>query len=260
MLRPMGTTNVNPINGVPFGQEKTREDCLARAAWEYDQASRLRAAQRPVGYQALVEGHERAARAYERLAEERPSASRPTVSPRTPLQEKMRKKSQKGRAHARRARSASSPDDLEIYSKSELDDMPRLSQGQAEDLKVEDEVDGTPTRWWLSRMTREDGETHAIHVEQLIDGRWEMVHKYGRPDASRSHATKRQPASRAAAAAKRMADPLRPRGAHQKWNVYSGGKLITSVFYVPGMEADDVRRGLIDHDGYPSDIKVKRAR
>jgi hypothetical protein len=51
-----------------------------------------------------------------------------------------------------------------------------------------------------------------------------------------------------------------PTGAHQKWNVYSGGKLIDAVFYVPSMEADDVRRGLINHDGYPSDIRVRRAR
>lgn len=66
--------NVNPINHVPFGQEKTREDYLARATWEYDQASRLRAAKHPLGYMALVEGHERAARAYERGAADRPSA------------------------------------------------------------------------------------------------------------------------------------------------------------------------------------------
>jgi hypothetical protein len=68
-------TNVNPINRVPFGQERTREEYLARAAWEYDQASRLRAARRPVGYMALVEGHERAAKDYERAAEGRPSGS-----------------------------------------------------------------------------------------------------------------------------------------------------------------------------------------
>ena len=43
-------------------------------------------------------------------------------------------------------------------------------------------------------------------------------------------------------------------------NVYSGGKLIDSVFYVPSADADYVRRGLIDHDGYPSDIRVRRAR
>lgn len=62
-------TNVNPINRVPFGQEKTRADFLARAAWEYAQASRLRENRRPVGYMALVGGHERAAKAYERAAE-----------------------------------------------------------------------------------------------------------------------------------------------------------------------------------------------
>ena len=94
-------TNVNPINGVPFGQEKTREDFLARAAWEYDQASRLRAAQRPVGYMALVEGHERAARDYERAANDRPSSPAPRVPLRTPLQEK--KRARRSRAHATKA-------------------------------------------------------------------------------------------------------------------------------------------------------------
>jgi hypothetical protein len=69
-------SNVNPINRVPFGQEKTREEFLARAAWEYDQASRLRLARKPIGYTALVEGHERTARDYERAAEGRPSKAR----------------------------------------------------------------------------------------------------------------------------------------------------------------------------------------
>jgi hypothetical protein len=59
-----------------------------------------------------------------------------------------------------------------------------------------------------------------------------------------SHATKKSPSTG---------------GAHQKWNVYSGGKLIDSVFYVPNADADYVRRGLINHDGYPSDIRVRRA-
>jgi hypothetical protein len=61
--------NANPINGVPFGRERTKAEYLARATWEYDQASRLRDARKPVGYLALVEGHERAAKAYERAAE-----------------------------------------------------------------------------------------------------------------------------------------------------------------------------------------------
>lgn len=104
MLRATGTANVNPLNGVQFGQEKTREDYLARSAWEYDQASRLRAARHPVGYQALAEGHERTAREYERGAEGRPSVPHHEPSLRTPLQEKMRRKPQRGRrAHSTKA-------------------------------------------------------------------------------------------------------------------------------------------------------------
>lgn len=45
-----------------------------------------------------------------------------------------------------------------------------------------------------------------------------------------------------------------------KWNVYQGGKLIDSVFYSADVTADDVRRSLINHDGYPSDITVRRGR
>lgn len=68
-------SNVNPINGVPFGKERTSADCLARAAWEYDQASALRAARKPLGFEALVEGHEKAAKDYEWLAKERAGTS-----------------------------------------------------------------------------------------------------------------------------------------------------------------------------------------
>jgi hypothetical protein len=71
--------------------------------------------------------------------------------------------------------------------------MPTISSGHFENLKAEGEVEGVPTRWWLSRMTVEDGETNAIHVEQLIDGRWQEVYKYGRADTAASregaHAT-----------------------------------------------------------------------
>ena len=76
----------------------------------------------------------------------------------------------------------SSPKKLFRYTKSELEAMPTISSGQMENLKVEGDVDGIPTRWWLTRMTVEDGETHAVHVEQLIDGSWQEVHKYGRAD------------------------------------------------------------------------------
>lgn len=60
----------NPINNVPFGKEKTKAARLARAAWELEQASKIRASRKPVGWEHLVEGHERTARAYEALARE----------------------------------------------------------------------------------------------------------------------------------------------------------------------------------------------
>lgn len=44
------------------------------------------------------------------------------------------------------------------------------------------------------------------------------------------------------------------------WNVYHRGRLIDTVFFNKGCDADYVRRSLIDHDGYPSDIKVYRNR
>lgn len=107
--------NVNPINDVPFGQEKTRAEFLARAAWEYDQASRLRSA-RPIGYQALVEGHERAARAYEKAAKDLPTVSRP-AGPVAHARKKTRS------AHATKARSKTS-DKINIDQLAKMFDLP----------------------------------------------------------------------------------------------------------------------------------------
>jgi len=43
------------------------------------------------------------------------------------------------------------------------------------------------------------------------------------------------------------------------WNVYRlSGRLIDTVFTVPDMTNEEVTRGLIDHDGYPADIIVRR--
>ncbi len=44
------------------------------------------------------------------------------------------------------------------------------------------------------------------------------------------------------------------------WDVYLNGKLIDTVFYDSGCDADYVRRGLIDHDGYDYRIVVRKAR
>ncbi len=68
----------------------------------------------------------------------------------------------------------------------DLEGEPTLAQGQCSDLKREVEICGMQTRYWLSRCTVEDGETHAVDVEQCFDGRWESVHRYGEPRADKS--------------------------------------------------------------------------
>lgn len=65
----------NPINDVPFGKEKTKAERLARAAWELEQASKIRDSKKPVGWEHLVAAHERTARAYEALAREQGPAT-----------------------------------------------------------------------------------------------------------------------------------------------------------------------------------------
>lgn len=62
--------NINPINKVPFGQERTAKEHRDRSEWEHDQAARLRAQKHPVGYEHIAQGHEDSARAYEKRARE----------------------------------------------------------------------------------------------------------------------------------------------------------------------------------------------
>lgn len=63
---------------------------------------------------------------------------------------------------------------LEQFTSKELESMPTLSTGQAEDLKHDD----GEHRWWLDRVGHESGATHRVAVEELVDGRWEVVHQY----------------------------------------------------------------------------------
>ena len=44
----------------------------------------------------------------------------------------------------------------------------------------------------------------------------------------------------------------------QAFRIYLHGKHIDTVFYVSSMTADDVRRSLINHDGYDSRIAVRK--
>jgi len=171
----MATTN--PINGVPFGQEKTREDYLARAAWEYDQASRLRMAQRPVGYTALVEGHERAAKEYERAAEGRPSVPTSRVSLRTPLQEKLR--GRRKRSHATKRDRA---DDLiasygtwtQSYSNEDRDRAQglanRLTEIDREEGRSAPPVGFSKARYAQAQQVVEDANRYGAKQQSLRAG------------------------------------------------------------------------------------------
>jgi hypothetical protein len=46
------------------------------------------------------------------------------------------------------------------------------------------------------------------------------------------------------------------------WDVYLNGKKIDTVFYdnEPPMAAEDIKRSLVNHDGYDDRIEVKAAR
>lgn len=61
---------------------------------------------------------------------------------------------------------------------SELESLPTLSQGQADDLKIDD----GNTRVWLSRMSVEDGMPYnnQVFIEELnhAKGCWEVVKTY----------------------------------------------------------------------------------
>jgi hypothetical protein len=45
-----------------------------------------------------------------------------------------------------------------------------------------------------------------------------------------------------------------------KFNVYLAGRLVDSVSYSGNETSDDVKKSLVDHDGYNPSIKVVKAR
>jgi len=63
-----------------------------------------------------------------------------------------------------------------MYTLKELESLPTLSVGQAEDLKIE----RGGTRVWLSRCSKADGEPYnnKVTVEQYLKGRWVTVRTY----------------------------------------------------------------------------------
>ena len=65
-------------------------------------------------------------------------------------------------------------EDMTIYSPGFLADLPTLSQGQADDLKI----DSGCRRYWLARCGPEDGEQWQVHVEDQRNGVWEQWLSY----------------------------------------------------------------------------------
>jgi CDGSH-type Zn-finger protein len=62
------------------------------------------------------------------------------------------------------------------YALAELEDLPTLAQGQADNLKI----DTGEARVWLCRCGVEDGMPYdnAVTVEVLDNGRWVESHRY----------------------------------------------------------------------------------
>jgi hypothetical protein len=46
---------------------------------------------------------------------------------------------------------------------------------------------------------------------------------------------------------------------HQAWNVYLNGKKIDTVFCSVKDDPSDVKRSLVEHDGYDQNITVRRS-
>jgi hypothetical protein len=69
---------------------------------------------------------------------------------------------------------------MTVYHPNYLRRMPTLAQGHFDDLKLDTSSTwGSPsTRYWLSRMTAEDGEKWQVHVERLRNGCWEHLVSY----------------------------------------------------------------------------------
>jgi hypothetical protein len=44
------------------------------------------------------------------------------------------------------------------------------------------------------------------------------------------------------------------------WKVTLGHRWLDTVYFQPGMEAEEVKRSLVDHDGYHPGIRVRRDR
>ena len=42
------------------------------------------------------------------------------------------------------------------------------------------------------------------------------------------------------------------------WNIYLQGAFLETAWFMPSLTAEDVRDSLIEHDGYPDSITIKK--
>lgn len=75
------------------------------------------------------------------------------------------------------------PPEVPLYTAAELEDLPTLSVGQADDLKKEDVIDGVSYRWWLCRCGTADGmpyddQVTIEHWGPHTDFRWTTLTSY----------------------------------------------------------------------------------
>lgn len=96
----------------------------------------------------------------------------------------------------------------------------------------------------------------------------ELIDDDSDSDSDNAHSTKKSPSRKspaqldreiAAALAKGARAHARVGSSQQAWDVSLDGKVIDTVFYDPDVDADYVRRGLVNHDGYDARIKVRRS-
>jgi hypothetical protein len=63
------------------------------------------------------------------------------------------------------------------YTLAQLKAMPTITQGHVDDLKIHDD---RSFKVWLSRLTREDGQTcdNEVTVERYVNGAWMVTESY----------------------------------------------------------------------------------
>ncbi len=114
-----------------------------------------------------------------------------------------------------------------------------------------------PTRKVVAEALTDDFEREFElgNYDQLLPHKYK-VEMLGEPKKKRPSKAKKL----AAEIAQALSGTTSTRSPHQAWDVRLGEDVIDTVFYSPDVNADEVRRGLSNHDGYDPRITVTRVR